>query len=67
MRNFRDYRHHELVKCFACFAPLRGVDPKPNDGMSGRWSQWCEACQTSTFYDIRSEVVSHRVAPLKRA
>jgi hypothetical protein len=67
LKNFWDYRRHDLVKCFNCFAPLGGADPKPNDGASGRWSQWCPTCKTSTFYDIRSEVVSHRVAPRKTA
>ena len=67
MRNFKDYRRHDHVKCFACHAPLSGADPKPNNGASGRWSQFCTSCQTSTFYDIRSEVSGIRVVPRKRA
>jgi hypothetical protein len=62
MKNFKDYRDHHLVRCFVC-ARAPGSAPVPNDGASGRWSQFCDRCQTSTFYDLRSETPSHRVVP----
>jgi hypothetical protein len=55
MKEFKEFTHHEEVKCFSCQRKLIKMESIKSGYPTGKYAKYCPDCDMHTFYDFETE------------